>query len=140
MNGFKLLLLLVVAAVGYKYWNKHHAPPVISLAAQGQTSSTGFIELPSPSNASPGNVLVLAAENCPEEAAKRADALTEELRRNNIPVTRAHSTNFSFQNPDPDTMRRLDSVMRGDLPVVFINGKGKSNPTLDEVIAEYQNR
>ena len=28
--------------------------------------------------------------------------------------------------------------MNGELPIVLVNGKAKSNPTLEEVIAEYK--
>jgi hypothetical protein len=33
---------------------------------------------------------------------------------------------------------RVTSVMNGELPIVFVHGKAKSNPTLDEVAAEYR--
>lgn len=43
---------------------------------------------------------------------------------------------------DPDAsqlkkLRTLNDVMKGGPPVVFINGMAKANPTLDEVITEY---
>lgn len=43
---------------------------------------------------------------------------------------------------DPDAsqlkkLRALNDVMKGEPPVVFIKGTAKANPTLDEVIAEY---
>lgn len=43
---------------------------------------------------------------------------------------------------DPDAsqlkkLRALNDVMKGGPPVVFINGMAKANPTLDEVITEY---
>jgi hypothetical protein len=30
------------------------------------------------------------------------------------------------------------SVMNGPVPVVFVNGKAKANPTPEEVVAEYR--
>jgi hypothetical protein len=38
---------------------------------------------------------------------------------------------------DPAIGVRLNSVMNGELPIVFVNGRGKANPTLEEVIAEF---
>ncbi len=43
---------------------------------------------------------------------------------------------------DPDAsqlkkLRALNDVMKAGPPVVFIKGTAKANPTLDEVIAEY---
>lgn len=43
---------------------------------------------------------------------------------------------------DPDAsqrkmLRALNDVMRDGPPVVFINGRAKANPTIDEVITEF---
>jgi len=35
-------------------------------------------------------------------------------------------------------MKRTQAVLAGEIPAVFINGMGKSNPTADEAAAEYQ--
>jgi hypothetical protein len=35
-------------------------------------------------------------------------------------------------------MERAVDVLKGEIPAVFINGMGKSNPTAEEVAAEYQ--
>ena len=35
-------------------------------------------------------------------------------------------------------MDQMDNLMKGDSPVVFINAKGKANPTINEVVAEYR--
>lgn len=37
-----------------------------------------------------------------------------------------------------EAMEQMDHLMKGDSPVVFINAKGKANPTINEVIAEYR--
>ena len=34
--------------------------------------------------------------------------------------------------------KRTSVVMEGEIPAVMMNGMGKSNPTLDEVLAEYE--
>ena len=34
--------------------------------------------------------------------------------------------------------KRMNRIMNGPLPVVFVNGRAKSNPSLDEVVAEFR--
>jgi hypothetical protein len=135
MSFVKLLLILGVAGALVHFWNERDAKSAPKLA---DVSPNGFIALPAATNLNTNRVIVLAAENCPKEDARRADNLAEELGRRNIPYTRAHSANFDVPNPDPAILRRLDSVMKGALPIVFVNGRAKANPTLDEVLAEYR--
>jgi len=134
MNFTRLLLILAAAGALFYVWNDRDAKSALNTA---DVSSSGFVALPAPVNVDAGTVIVLAAENCPKEDARRADALAEELGRRNIPYTRAHSANFSVPDPDPVVLKRLDSVMKGPLPIVFVNGRGKANPTLEEVLSEY---
>ena len=37
-----------------------------------------------------------------------------------------------------DELQRVNRVMQGELPIVIVHGRGKANPTLDEVLAEYR--
>lgn len=67
-------------------------------------------------------MLVVAAENCPHEAAQRADRLTEEPSRSGIAVVRTHNASFSLNEPDSDSLERINAVMNGPLPVVFVRG------------------
>jgi hypothetical protein len=34
--------------------------------------------------------------------------------------------------------RRLNTVMTGELPIVLIDGMGKANPSIEDVVAEYK--
>ena len=39
---------------------------------------------------------------------------------------------------DPLMLNRVNAMLAGDnAPIVFVNGRIKANPTLDEVLAEY---
>ena len=73
----------------------------------------------------------------PEAAARRADELAERLARDGIPVTRTHNVSFPAVN-GTDELQRVNRVMQGELPIVIVHGRGKANPTLDEVLAEYR--
>lgn len=139
MGWLKLLIALAVAGFAYQYWQKHgregeHA----AAAAVGEASRHGFVELPAVSGAGAASVLVIAAENCPEEAAQRADQLAYRLRSHGVPVTRLHNVSFDIPGGDAAVAQRVMAVMHGDLPIVFVRGKAKSNPSLDEVLAEYR--
>lgn len=129
MKVIKLLLLLVVSGLAFQYWSTHQL--------NTGPSSNGFIALPTLANSTPKQVVVFAPENCPSEKAQQADELARQLASRNIPSVRSHDVSFSSSDPDPAIGARLNSVMNGELPIVFVNGKGKANPTLDEVISEY---
>src|SRR5262249_22662943 len=99
----------------------------------------GFVQVPPPANQSPDTIYVLAAENCPKEDAQRADRLAATLANEKIPVVRTHSIAFnSVPMDDPNIAKRLEAVMNGPLPIVFVRGRAKGNPELDEVLAEYR--
>ncbi|MEO8005446.1 MAG: hypothetical protein ABI771_11110 [Betaproteobacteria bacterium] len=134
MSAFKIVVVLGLIAVAYHFWDKHQEKR--ELAAN--TNSNGFVSMPAPTNLDTDTVIILAAENCPKEDARRADQLAEDLGRRKVPYTRAHSANLSIPEPTPALLKRIDKVMNGPLPVVFVRGRAKSNPTLDEVLAEYQ--
>lgn len=135
MNFIKLLLIAGILGASWNYWNKHQT----TAATEKVPSANGFTALPAPGGTAPGRVLVIAAENCTADAARRADDLAYELSKQKIPVTRTHNVNFEFSNPDSGLMQRLNSVMNGELPIVFVGDRAKNNPTLAEVLAEYRN-
>ena len=130
MKIIKLLLLLIVAGLAFQYWQTHQA-------ATGP-SPNGFVTLPMLVGGAPGQVVVFAPENCPSEKARQADDLAQQLASRNIPSLRSHDVSFAATNPEPGIGERLNTVMNGELPIVFVNGRGKANPTLEEILAEYR--
>ena len=130
MKAVKLVLMLAVAGLAFQYWqaNKPATGP----------STNGFVALPALAGSSPGQVIVFAPENCSSEKAQQADELARQLAARNIPAVRSHEASFTSSDPDPSIGIRLDSVMKGELPIVFVNGRGKANPTLEEILAEYR--
>lgn len=140
MKLIKLLIVLAAVVLLYQYWNKHHQRNDVGngVGVSAVESRNGFVALPPVIGASTSSVLVIAAENCPEEAAQRADRLAEQLGRERIPVSRLHRTEFDIPGGDAVVAQRLLSIMNGELPIVFVNGRAKSNPTLEEVIDEYK--
>lgn len=142
MSFIKILIVLGLAGFGYQYWTKHREgqPMLASTSSAGSASSNGFVLLPGTSTTASNAVQVIAAEDCPEEAAQRANSLAEQLSSKGIPVTRTHSISFTVTSGDPADAQRISSIMSGELPIVLVRGKARSNPSLDEVIAEYRGR
>ena len=133
MNLIKLLLLVAIAGGGYHYWKQHRVER--DLAAM--TSEGGFVSIPMPDGMSPHGVVVFAPQDCPSDAAQRAYALISDLGSRGVPVSRADAA--SFDNlPDAATAERIRAVMSGEVPIVFVNGKAKPNPSLEEVVTEYR--
>jgi len=137
MNIVKLLVALAIVGFAYQYWSEHHDGSGLVTKSSAGESHNGFVALPPVTGASSKAVLIVAAENCPEEAGQRADRLAEQLARDGVPVSRIHDVNFSIPNGDSSVAAQVMSVMNSELPIVFVRGKAKSNPTLEEVKAEY---
>ncbi len=136
MKTVIVLVVLALAAVGYKYW-MGETERAASLAA---TSPRGFVAMPAVQGASVRAVLVVAAEDCPEEESRRADDLADQLDRMGIPVKRVHEVDFVPFEPGDFDLKRIDKIMSGVLPIVFVRDKAKSNPSLNEIVAEYNDR
>lgn len=132
MKTLKILLLLGAVGGGYQYWQGHRQ----EVAAGPMVSNNGFVRIPEVGGAKPDTVLVIAAQNCPHEDAQRADGLAQDLAAKGISVERTHNVSFVMQSTDTPEAKNLPGIMNGPLPVVIVDGRAKSNPTLDEVIAE----
>jgi hypothetical protein len=140
-----LYVLAIIAAAGFArhVWHGHaqrHAELAMA-QAQAQPSPNGFVATAMPEGAAADTVLVLAPVNCPSQAARRADALARKLTEMHIPNQRSNRFALRVSNPTPEQRNAMQSatdVLRGEIPAVFINGMGKSNPTAEEVVAEYE--
>ena len=140
MNIIRALIVLSLAGGAYAAFKHHHQHVMHDAAGNLSIGAPGpFVSLPPVEGQRPQTVFVIAAQNCPHEAAQRADRLAEALSSQGIPVERTHAARFHFTSrPDSDTVDRISAVMNGPLPVVFINGRAKANPSLDEVAAEFR--
>ena len=81
------------------------------------------------------------ARNCPEAAAQGADSLVAELAHKGIPVERRYGISFTMQGDvgvdvNNEEMGRISKLMNGPWPLVFVNGRAQTNPSLEAVMAE----
>lgn len=136
------LVLGVVVLIGLVWWNLHglRQPSGAAPAVAEAADEIGFVALPPTAAAAQHVVLVVAARNCPAEDARRADDLARALAARGVPVRRVHEVFFRFRNrqpPDRATRRRMDAVMRGRLPIVFVGERASNNPDVEAVIEEF---
>lgn len=136
MNPVRFAAAAVVLILGIMVWKKHqHAVEAAALATM--TDERGFIALAQPAGADPKTVWIVAAVNCPKEGARRADEMARQLADRNIAFDRRSGVNFTLTEENPALYARIETVMNAETPIVFINGRMKANPELDEVVAEY---
>jgi hypothetical protein len=133
-----LVSLALVAATwgGYQMYGHHQAARALQ-DVLASSDANGFVDVPSPVNQDSDTIYVVAAQNCPRAAAQQADRLARELGAQGMPVVRISQVAFRPQQVDRATMSRLDVVMNGPLPLVFVHSRAASNPELSRVVAEY---
>jgi hypothetical protein len=133
-----LASLILVAAIwgGYQMYSEHQAARALR-DVLASSDANGFVDVPSPVNQDSDTIYVAAAQNCPHAAAQQADRLAKQLGAQGMPVVRTNQVYFRPQQADRATMSRLNVVMNGPLPLVFIHGRAAPNPELDRVVAEY---
>ena len=135
----KNLILLLLIGYGVYYYLGQEQEPAASVAPVA--NANGFIQLPMHSGAANNVVYVMAALNCPKDAAQRAEELAFQLKRRGVVVQRISGVSFDL-SPSPSLaeaqqkQREMDAVMTGTLPIVLINGMGRANPDLQSVLDE----
>ena len=143
----KLLFFAGLAWFGWHMWNKTQADLALQAAAEAAAvaesgvDDNGFVHTGYVDASERDVVLVLRPDNCPSEQAQRARALDQELTRRGIPHTVGNSMSITDDNPTQESVddhNRAMKVFNQGAPVVYINGMGASNPTADEVVAEYR--
>ena len=141
MRVLELMAIIGVAGLAVHLWQGHAHQPINFGTAAAEPSPNGFVATAMPEGAQENTVLILAPVNCPSKAAQRADALSRKLTEMNIPNKRDNSFSLRINDPTHEqqaAMQRAGSVLGGEIPAVFINGMGKSNPSAEEAAAEYE--
>lgn len=137
MNFLKFLIIVGLVGSGYNWWHKKSSA---ELAASLQ-SPDGFVAAAMPDGAPADTVIILAPQNCPSEAAQRADALAQRLSQAGIRNARSASYSASVANPSDEqkaAIQRAVTIINGEIPAVFVHGMAKANPTFDEVVSEFR--
>ena len=137
----KIIVVVIVAFLVLKFLSAHRKVEAVasaSAAAQMQPSANGFVPLPAPFTAPTDRLLILAPPHCPSQEGRRADELVRQLNQDGIPCTRSGDVSIaSGREPTDDETKRLNAIMMGTMPIVFINGRARNNPSLNEIKSEY---
>lgn len=113
-------------------------PAKSSVAESARASASSFVTMPPATGQHSGTVYVVAAKNCTRDEAMRADRLTADLKSRGISVERINGVRFP--KVELDQMMSTQRVMQGALPIVFVSGAAANNPSLEDVLHEYQRR
>jgi hypothetical protein len=137
MSALKFAAGAVVLTLGFMFWKKHqHDAETAALAKI--TDEYGFVALAQPAGADPKKVWIIAAPNCPKEGARRAEEMARQLSERDIDSDLRSGVSFELTEENPVLYSRIEAVMNGETPIVFVNGRMKANPELDDVVAEYE--
>lgn len=131
-----IVIILIIAGVGYYYRHKQKAT---GPAAIPEISKYGFELMPQLENTDPNAVIIFTAEKISAEDSARTKALADELSRAGLQFTRSSKADFTFTDkPNEAMMMKLNRIMNGKPPTVFVRGRAKSSPAAKDVIAEFK--
>ena len=145
MNVLKTLTVVGAVIGGLVLWDafkpeggmKAVVENIGAKTSPGKDGASEFVAIPLPDGVSAQGVVIFAPENCPSEAAQRARRLVGHLSTQRIPYRETSNADFSTLSSQEEA-NRVMSVMNGPVPVVYVNGRAKANPTPEEVVAEYR--
>lgn len=137
MSFLRILVVLGLIGLSLHWWTEHREEK--ELAAM--TSPNGFLPVPMPEDTPRNTILIFAPENCPREGAQRARELSKNLSEMGIRNVMTSSYSAAVFEPTEEKLagyKRLNIVMTGEIPIALVNGMGKANPSLDELVSEYE--
>ena len=150
MNAMKVCAgaLLLLAGVGV--WKTYIASGRVdpkawitertgSGPASAGASAQGFTSIPRPDGVPPRGVIVFAPEHCTSDAARRTEELVRHLSRQHVTYVRTDRASYNSLSSQEEATRVM-AVMNGPVPIVYVNGKAKANPTPAEVVAEVRGK
>ena len=145
MNHLKILLAFIMVIMALtlvgKVRQKMEVVGATATAAADRAkdpglSPAGFFLL-SRDDAKNPRVTIMSPPNCPSSEAQLAQALAASLTSAGIPCELKPGIDFQFH--DPTEVERVNKYMANVAnPVVFVRGWAKGNPTVQDVIAQYQ--
>jgi hypothetical protein len=138
MNLLKVAAVLLLILVATAIWRSGmfnrtaHETDVTTVHA----STNGFTFIPMPDGMPPRGIVIFAPQNCPSDAAQRARKLADYLSTHHLAYANSSSANYSNLSSQAE-VNQVTAVMNGKIPIVYVNGKAKANPTPEEVVAEF---
>lgn len=143
MNRFILTIVASCALcfAGYQWHKSNQEKRIFVQDIKSRTDQYGFLDI-SDNLPESKRIVIVAPVNCPK--AKIADYLVTELNKQNIPTTRTNSYNFRqdlnnmSEREINQMIKRAEYVRKMAPPLVIINGKIKSNPSIEAIKNEWE--
>ena len=104
---------------------------------RAEISPNGFVEMTLPNGWSAHGVTFWAPVSCSKEQLRRAEQIRDHLVSHGVPFTFERSLAYSGSEPPPD-FPQIEALFKREPPIVFVHGRARSNPTPEEVEAEYR--
>ena len=105
------------------------------------TDDSSFVNVIRPSLGKAEDVLIFAPVNCPSEVAQKAREIADYLDEKDIPHKIISNFQLNMNNPTKEEKEALEETMEllnSGGPAVFVRDRAKINPSLDEVVKEYE--
>jgi hypothetical protein len=140
----KIFRMMLIAALVVIVWHFVGGPSLFTTGQQPstppiiQTDKAGFADMISPDGTDPNKVLIIVPESGPSEEAQHCNELAQQLANLNIPFERFSAHHLRFSSNKSIDVSRLNVIMSGKPPIVFIHGHARSDATIEEVAAEYR--
>lgn len=143
MNRFILTIVVFFALcfAGYQWHKSNQEKRIFVQDIKSRTDQYGFLDI-SDNLPESKRIVIVAPVNCPK--AKIADYLATELNKQNIPTTRTNSYNFRqdlnnmSEREINQMIKRAEYVRKMAPPLVIVNGKIKSNPSIEAIKNEWE--
>ena len=143
MNRFILTIVASCALcfAGYQWHKSNQEKRIFVQDIKSRTDQYGFLDI-SDNLPESKRIVIVAPVNCPK--AKIADYLATELNKQNIPTTRTNSYNFRqdlnnmSEREINQMIKRAEYVRKMAPPLVIVNGKIKSNPSIEAIKKEWE--
>ncbi len=129
IKNIGIFLAVIAVVIGFRMFH------VKKEKSAGEQPKGGFVEIPRPRGAPMGKVLLIGPQNCPREEGQRIDRLERLMHAAGIPCVRLNTANIP--PADQAEANRIEKIMTGEIPIVFVGSFAKNNPTLEEVKAQF---
>ncbi|HEY0332309.1 MAG TPA: hypothetical protein VGC74_01150 [Stenotrophomonas sp.] len=132
-----LMGLAVTVVVAWNLLDGRTSSTGVSTRAGNDIMANDFTPIPMPDGMSDQGIIIFAPQNCPSDAAQRAEVMAQYLSGKGIAFTRSTSAEYG-DLASREEVDQVMAVMNGPIPVVYVNGKAKANPKPEEVEAQYR--
>lgn len=109
-----------------------------------RTNSNGFIDISPATIPNSNGIVVAAPETYDSKRSQRTEQLLSQLREKNIPFEYRYNLRASIdlRGMDPKKAEQLrkeiNEAIQQPPPIVIVNGKIKSRPSLEDIMKEYE--